>query len=69
MLIQCVHQATRGGSSLVVDGYRLVDRLRGTYPDLWEFLTTVPPGVRPTDGNYRCWHGRDPHDTPRMCAS
>ncbi|MGH3755285.1 MAG: TauD/TfdA family dioxygenase [Pseudonocardiaceae bacterium] len=141
VLIQCVHQASRGGSSVVADGYRLVDRLRDAHPDLWEFLTTVDvdfyggwgsqrgvpttpqvcrhvewtrggrrvvranQGARPMprapqaehqeamldlfadiratlaagaprltvrDGeillldNYRCWHGRDPHDTPRL---
>lgn len=131
----------RGGSSLIADGYRVIDMLRDAHPELWEFLTTVdvdfygvwPPqrgvpatpqvcrhvewtrtgrrivranqGARPMprepraehqeamldlfadlratlatdaprvtlrDGeillvdNYRCWHGRDPHDTPRL---
>lgn len=141
LLIQCVRQAALGGSSLVVDGYRVVDLLRGTHPELWEFLTTIDvdfyggwepqrgvpdtpqvcrhiewtrtgrrivranQGARPMPrepwaehqeamldlfadiratvaasaprvtlregdilllDNYRCWHGRDPHDTPRL---
>ncbi|MGH4026123.1 MAG: TauD/TfdA family dioxygenase [Pseudonocardiaceae bacterium] len=41
VLIQCVHQAAHGGSSLVVDGYRVVDLMHETHPDLWTFLTTV----------------------------
>ncbi len=55
VLIQCVRQATRGGSSLVADGYRR--RPAAGHPP-------GPVGV-PHRGNYRCWHGRDPHDMPR----
>lgn len=146
VLLQVVRQPEAGGASIMVDGYRVVDGIRETYPDLYEFLTTVDvdyygawdarPGVpttpqvcrhvewtrggrrivranqgavplwrgqnvheawtrqqqamldlfsdlrarlaeraprfRPGDGdilvtdNYRCWHGRDPHDSPRQ---
>ncbi|SOD62967.1 gamma-butyrobetaine dioxygenase [Streptomyces zhaozhouensis] len=140
VLVQSVRPAPSGGASLVLDAYRLVDRLAEEDPELHAFLTTVDVDlygawaglrglpalprvarhveftragrrvVRRTDGavplrrdpregyvremlarfearvhgleaslprlslargeillldNYRCWHGRDPHEGER----
>lgn len=40
-----VQPAQRGGESVVVDAYRLIDRLRTAAPELYEFLTTVDVDV------------------------
>lgn len=45
VLVLCVSPARAGGQSYVVDGYRLVDRLRAARPELHAFLTTVDVDV------------------------
>lgn len=45
LLILCAQSAPAGGGSMVVDGYRLVNRLRYAAPRLYEFLTTVDVNV------------------------
>lgn len=44
-LILCATPAPAGGESVVVDGYRLVDRLRDGAPELYEFITSVDVDV------------------------
>lgn len=39
LLMHCSSPAPAGGDSVLVDGYRLVDRLAGDHPDLHAFLT------------------------------
>ncbi|MHA6794891.1 TauD/TfdA family dioxygenase [Pseudonocardia bannensis] len=39
LLLLCAQPATTGGDSVLVDGYQLVDGLRGTRPDVHAFLT------------------------------
>ncbi|MBW0117364.1 TauD/TfdA family dioxygenase [Pseudonocardia abyssalis] len=40
LFMLCTRPAQRGGDSVLIDGYALVDVLRETRPDLHEFLTT-----------------------------
>jgi gamma-butyrobetaine dioxygenase len=40
-VILCAAPAPEGGESVVVDGYRLIDRLRDSAPELYEFVTSV----------------------------
>ncbi|MGH4007853.1 MAG: TauD/TfdA family dioxygenase [Pseudonocardiaceae bacterium] len=44
-LILCTVPAPTGGESVVVDGYRLLDRLRVGAPELYEFVTSVDVDV------------------------
>ncbi|MGH3996575.1 MAG: TauD/TfdA family dioxygenase, partial [Pseudonocardiaceae bacterium] len=41
ILIFCAAVAPAGGESVVIDGYRLIERLRSSAPELYEFLTTI----------------------------
>lgn len=60
VLILCAAPAQTGGESFVVDGYRLVDRLRDKAPELYKFLTSVDVDL--TSGIPRA----DVHPTPRV---
>jgi len=44
-LILCAAPASAGGESVIVDGYRLIDRLRDGAPELYEFVTSVDVDV------------------------
>jgi len=50
-----------GGESVVVDGYRLVERLRSAAPELYEFLATVDVDVTSRNTN------PDVRRVPRVC--
>jgi gamma-butyrobetaine dioxygenase len=39
LLILCARQAENGGTSVVADGYKLIERLRHGRPELWAMLT------------------------------
>lgn len=41
VLILCTASAPEGGQSIVVDGYRLIERLRNSLPELHRFLISV----------------------------
>ncbi|MGH3899710.1 MAG: TauD/TfdA family dioxygenase [Pseudonocardiaceae bacterium] len=41
VLIFCAVAPPAGGESVVIEGYRLIDRLRSRQPELYEFLTTI----------------------------
>lgn len=43
--ILCAASAPSGGQSFLVDGYRLIERLRDQLPELYQFLTTVDVDV------------------------
>ncbi len=60
-LILCTAPAPAGGESFVVDGYRLIDRLREGAPELYEFITTVDIDV--TSRNTL----PDVYRVPRVC--
>ncbi|MGH3938020.1 MAG: TauD/TfdA family dioxygenase [Pseudonocardiaceae bacterium] len=45
VLILCAAPAPTGGESVVVDGYRLIDRLKEGVPELYEFVTSVDVDV------------------------
>lgn len=59
--ILCAAPARTGGESVVADGYRLVERIRGGAPELYEFLTTVDVDVTSKVPI------ADVHRTPRVC--
>lgn len=59
--ILCAAPAPTGGGSLLVDGYRLVERLRDQMPELYEFLTTVDVDVTSRVPS------PDVHPPPRVC--
>lgn len=61
VLIHGVRSASRGGESVVVDGYRLIDRLKTAAPELYQFLTTVDVDV--TSGRPQA----DGYHMPRLC--
>jgi gamma-butyrobetaine dioxygenase len=65
VLILCADPAPAGGESVVVDGYRLIDRLREDAPELYDFMTSVD--VDMTSG----WISKnihpDLHQVPRVC--
>ena len=44
-LILCAAPAPTGGESVVVDGYRLIDRLKDGAPELYEFVTSTDVDV------------------------
>lgn len=54
--ILCAGPAPAGGQSYVVDGYRLLDRLRDDAPELYAFLTTID-----VDLTSRARHGAVPY--------
>lgn len=64
-LILCTAPAPAGGESFVVDGYRLIDRLRDGAPELYEFITTVDVDITSK------WISRNIHTdlyrVPRVC--
>jgi gamma-butyrobetaine dioxygenase len=59
---QAVHEAWAQRQEAMLD----------LFADLRATIAAGAPRVRLNDGeilfldNYRCWHGRDPHDTPRL---
>ncbi len=61
VMILCAAPAQTGGESFLVDGYRLVDRLRDRVPELYEFLTTVDVDVTSRVPS------PDVHPPPRVC--
>lgn len=60
-LILCAAPAPAGGESVVVDGYRLIDRLKDGAPELYEFLTSVD-----VDTTSRITYP-DVYRVPRVC--
>ena len=61
VLILCAALAPNGGQSVVVDGYRLIERIRSGAPELYEFLTTVDVDVTSRNTN------PDIQRVPRVC--
>ncbi|MGH3902028.1 MAG: TauD/TfdA family dioxygenase [Pseudonocardiaceae bacterium] len=61
VVILCSAPAQTGGQSFLVDGYRLVDRLRDRVPELYEFLTTVDVDITSRVPS------PDVHPPPRVC--
>ncbi|MGH3769701.1 MAG: TauD/TfdA family dioxygenase [Pseudonocardiaceae bacterium] len=65
VLILCAAPAPTGGESFVVDGYRLIDRLRHGAPELYEFITSVDVDVT------SLWVSKNIHSdlyrVPRLC--
>lgn len=59
--ILCAAPAPTGGQSFLVDGYRLINRLRDQVPELYEFLTTVDVDVTSRIPS------PDVHPPPRVC--
>jgi gamma-butyrobetaine dioxygenase len=51
VLIFCTATAPAGGESVVIDGYRLVERLRSGQPELYEFLTSIDVDFTSRDRN------------------
>lgn len=61
VVILCTTPAPTGGQSLLVDGYRLVGRIRDQVPGLYRFLTTVDVDVTSRVPS------PDVHPPPRVC--
>ncbi|MGH3696948.1 MAG: TauD/TfdA family dioxygenase [Pseudonocardiaceae bacterium] len=64
-LILCTAPAPAGGESFVVDGYRLIDRLRDGAPELYNFITTIDVDITSK------WISKNIHTdlyrVPRVC--
>lgn len=64
-LILCTAPAPAGGESFVVDGYRLIDRLRDGAPELYDFITSVDVDIT------SMWISKNIHTdlyrVPRVC--
>ncbi|MGH3916197.1 MAG: TauD/TfdA family dioxygenase [Pseudonocardiaceae bacterium] len=60
-LILCAVPAPAGGESVVVDGYRLIARLKDGAPELYEFITSVD-----VDVTSRIPYS-DVYQVPRLC--
>ncbi|MGH3899709.1 MAG: TauD/TfdA family dioxygenase [Pseudonocardiaceae bacterium] len=65
VLILCTAAAPKGGESIVVDGYRLIDQLKRGAPELYDFLTSVDVDVTSK------WIAKNLHTdlyrVPRVC--
>ncbi len=61
VLIFCAVAAPAGGESVVIDGYRLIERLRSSAPELYEFLTTIDVDFTSRNKN------PDFQRVPRLC--
>lgn len=61
LVILCAVPAPIGGGSFLVDGYRLIDRIRNRMPELYEFLTSVDVDVTSRIPS------PDVHPPPRVC--
>ncbi len=59
--ILCAVPAPTGGQSFLVDGYRLIERIRDQVPVLYQFLTTVDVDVTSRLSS------PDVHPPPRVC--
>lgn len=61
VLIFCAVPAPAGGESVVVDGYRLIERIRSEAPDLYQFLVTVDVDIWARKANPEL------HRVPKIC--